>query len=147
LGYIDGQSICGYQLNNKEQLGKGLSRFVHKGKSILESDRSSKSEYVAIKQFYSTNESKFIRETLILQRIGKGTHDSDIVTLPRIIGAIPQLRILITSPCGMSLRDIRIGKISGSDVKDFEISEQNMIEVIEALEQANISQFLNLLMQ
>ncbi|KAA6320336.1 MAG: hypothetical protein EZS28_054698, partial [Streblomastix strix] len=141
LGYIDGQSICGYQLNNKEQLGKGISGLVHKGKSIIQTERSSNADYVAIKQFYSGNESEFIRETLILQRIGKGHQESDILTLPRIIGAIPQLRILITSPCGMSLRDVRIGKISGSksDVKDFEISEQDMIGVIEALEQAHIN--------
>ncbi|KAA6390062.1 MAG: hypothetical protein EZS28_014411 [Streblomastix strix] len=109
--YIDGQSICGYQLNNKEQLGKGISG----------------------------NESEFIRETLILQIIGKGHQESDIVTPPRIIGTIPQQRIIITSPCGMNLRDIRIGKISGSDIKDFEISEQDMIGVIEALEQAHIN--------
>ncbi|KAA6334997.1 MAG: hypothetical protein EZS28_053009 [Streblomastix strix] len=123
----------------QEQLGKGISDLVHKGKSIIQSERSSNTDYAAIKQFYSGNESEFIRETLILQRIRKGHQESDIVIVPRIIGAIPQLRILITSPCGMSLRDVRIGKILGSDVKDFEISEQDMIGVIEALEQAHIN--------
>ncbi|KAA6403675.1 MAG: hypothetical protein EZS28_000788 [Streblomastix strix] len=41
--------------------------------------------------------------------------------------------------CGMILHSVRIGKISGSDVEDFEISEQNMIDVLEALEQAHIN--------
>ncbi|KAA6382951.1 MAG: hypothetical protein EZS28_021522 [Streblomastix strix] len=71
LEYIDGQSICRYQLNNKEQFGKGISGFVHKRKSIIQSERSSNTDYVAFKQLYRGNESEFIRETLILQIIGK----------------------------------------------------------------------------
>ncbi|KAA6354808.1 MAG: hypothetical protein EZS28_049665, partial [Streblomastix strix] len=101
------------EMNNKQQLEKRLNRFVHKGKSILVSVRSSKSEYVAIKQFYNGNEFEFIRETLILQRIGKGHQKSDLVTVPRTIGAIPQLRIRITSTCGMILEEFEQAHING----------------------------------